>query len=338
MDFVGLLATNQISGYLKDGSGNPISNVNVWAQATIAGTSFGGNMDTDASGHYVLNVGNGSWTVGVCCGGGGDCLGSQYLCPGYQTITIANNNTNVNFTALLPTSQINGYVKDTSNNAITNVGVYAYMPSGGNNTPPTTTDSSGHYSFNVANGSWNVGVDCCGNNSLNPLGYLCVAEQSTNVFNSTNVVNFSVPRAPYQITGHLRDGANNPIPNVNVWAGDNNSDNACATTAGDGSYTLNVISGDWNVSLDCTGLGSFSPPYLCPNAQEVIVSGANVVLDFSTVQAPYTISGWVKSTSSQPITNLDVQASATIGTNNWGLDVQTDSNGNYSFQVANGQW
>jgi hypothetical protein len=339
-NFVGLLATNQIAGYVKDGSGNPITNVNVWAQATIAGTSFNGNMNTDATGHYAINVGNGVWQVGVCCGGGGNCLGSQYLCPNGQTVAIANNNTNVNFTALLAPSQISGYVKDTSNNPISNVWVYAYLPGSGNGTGSgATTDSSGYYSFSVANGSWNVGLSCCGNQSLSPLGYLCVGEQSTTVSNSTGVVNFSVPHAPYQITGYLRDASGNPIPNVGV-SGGNGSNNACATTASDGSYTLNVSNGDWFVSVDCNALGSFTPPYLCPNpnGQSVTVSNASAQLNFSAIQAPYQITGWVKNNSSQPLTNVDVTAGATIGTNSYWLDVWPDANGNYSFPVANGQW
>jgi hypothetical protein len=333
-DFVGVVATNRISGYLKDGGNRPISGVWVWAEATINGAEFHNGTDTDATGHYTFNVCNGTWGVGVSCGGGGDNLGDQYLCPDSQTVTIANNNGTASFTALLAPSQISGYVKDTSNNPIANVGVYAYMPTGGNG-GGANTDGNGHYSFNVVNGSWNVGLSCCGNQSLSPLGYLCVGEQSTTVSNSTGVVNFSVPHAPYQITGHLRDTSDNPIANVSVNAY-GNSYNACATTAGDGSYTLYVNSGDWYINLDCGALNSLG--YLCPNDQSVTVSNANVVLDLSAPQALYTISGWVRNSNNQPFTNLDVQASATIGANNYWLDSYTDANGYFSIQVANGQW
>jgi hypothetical protein len=334
-DFVALLATNQISGYLKDSGNHPITNVWIWASATINNASYGQGMDTDANGHYAINVCNGAWWVGVSCGGGDDSLGSQYLCPNSQMVTIVNKNTNVNFTALLAPSQISGYVKDTSNNPIANVGVYAYMPSGGGNGPGATTDGNGHYSFYVANGSWNVGLSCCGSQSLSPLGYLCVGEQSTSVYNSSSVVNFSVPHAPYQITGHLKDDSNNPIANVSVNAS-GNSYSACATTAADGSYTLYVNGGDWSINLECGALSSLG--YLCPNGQSVTVSNANVVLDLSAPQAPYTITGWVRNSNNQPFTNLDVHASATIGVDNYWLDSHTDGNGNFSIQVANGQW
>jgi hypothetical protein len=333
-DFVALLATNQISGYLKDSANHPITNVWIWASATFNNASYGHGMDTDANGHYAINVCNGTWWVGVSCGGGGDSLGSQYLCPDSQTVTIANKNTNINFAALLPPSQISGTVRDNNNSPVANVGVYAYMPTGGNGAG-ATTDANGYYSFGVANGSWNVGLSCCGDHSLSPLGYLCVGEQSTTVSNSASTVNFTVPLAPYRITGHLRDTDNNPIPNVSV-NGSGSSYNACATTDASGAYTLYVTSDDWYVNLDCNALGSLG--YLCPNGQSVTVSNANVTLDFTTLQVPYQITGWVKNTSNQPFANLEVYAYATIGGNYFEFDTWTDSGGNFALQVANGQW
>jgi hypothetical protein len=336
-NFVGLAATNHISGYLTNAvTGLGIANVGMPAWATVNGLQFMAYGRTDASGYYSEIVANGVWNMNVNCGDCSDCLGGQYLCPNSQTITIANNSTNINFAALLPTSQINGYVKNLSNMPIPNVSVYAYMPTNsGGPGPGATTDVNGYYSFYVANGSWHVGVNCCGNNALNPLGYLCVGEQPTTVVNSTNTVNFSIASAPYQITGHLRDGSGNPIANVGVNGG-GSSFNACATTATDGSYTLHVSSGDWWVSFDCGALGSLG--YLCPGGQSVTVSSANVVADFAADQAPYTISGWVRNTGGLPFTNLNVQASATLGTNTYWLNTYTDTDGNYSIPVANGQW
>jgi hypothetical protein len=335
VNFTSVLATNRISGYLKDGSGNAITNVWIWVQATINGGSYQGGVNTDATGHYAINVGNGAWTVGVNCGDGDHNLGSQYLCPDTQTVNIANNNGTANFTALLAPSRISGTVKDSGSTPIANVAVYAYLPAGGDGSAYATTDGSGHYSFNVANGTWNVGLNCCGNNALSQLGYLCVGEQSTTVNNSTNVVNFTVPPAPYQITGHLRDASNNPIANVGVYAG-NNFYNACATTDSSGFYRLYVTNGDWYVNLDCNALSSLG--YLCPGGLSVTISNATAVADFSTIQAPYQITGWVRNDSNQPFTNLDVHAYATIGTNFYWLDSWTDSGGNYSLPAANGSW
>jgi hypothetical protein len=333
-NFVGSAATNTISGYLKDGSGNPIGDVWIWAEATINGTTFSAGANTDGSGHYVFNVGNGTWTVGVNCGGGDHSLGSQYLCPNSQTVTIANNNRTVNFTASTAPSQISGYVMGNGNIPIANVGVYAYQPTGGGNAY-ATTDNNGYYSFAVANGSWNVGVSCCGSDSLSPLGYLCIGEKSVNLNNSAPVVSFNVPSAPYQITGHLRDANNTPIPNVGIYAS-GTSYNACATTDANGAYTLYVNSGDWYVSVDCTTLSQLG--YLCPNGQNVMVTSANANLDLTTMLAAYWITGHVKNSNNQPFANLDVYVYATVNGNYFQFDMFTDINGYFAFQVSNGQW
>ena len=334
-DFEGIPALHQISGWLKDGSGYPISNVWISAQATIDNASFQTGADTAADGSYSFLVCNSGWTVGVNCGGGGDSLGNQYLCPDNQTLIIADNDGTANFTALLAPSQITGYVKDDSSNPIPNVSVYIYMPSGSANSDEVTTDAGGYYSFNVANGSWNVGVNCCGNDGLNPLGYLCIGEQSASVSNSASVVNFVVPHASYQITGHLWDATHNPIANVSLNA-QSDSYSACASTDATGAYTLNVTNGYWSVSLDCTALNSLG--YLCPQGQSVVVNNANSLIDFAAVLAPYQLTGWVKDTTNQPLPNLDVYAIALIGTNYYRSDAWTDDNGNYALPIASGQW
>ena len=334
-DFLGIIATNRISGYLKDDSNHPISNVWIWAAATINDADFHAGAETDASGYYQFNVCNGQWWVGVNCAGGSSSLGSQYLCPNSQSVTITNNNATVNFTAQLAPSQITGYVRDGLNNPAANVGVYAYMPINGASTG-ATTDSSGYYSLSVANGEWNVGLSCCGDHGLSPLGFLCVGEQSITVDNSNGAVDFSVTRPPYQITGHLRDTSNNPIPNVDVYAYGTTNNSACTTTAADGAYTLNVSSDDWYVEMNCGELNSLG--CLCISGKSVTVSTASVVLDFIALRAPYTISGWVRDSGDQPIRNLYVYAYTTIGGGNFQSYFWTDYNGNYSLPVADGQW
>jgi Putative Ig domain len=92
-------APYRISGYLRDNTSSPVANIGIYAGTTINGTSYGQYTDTDASGYFVLSVANGNWTVGPNCSGGNDSLESQgYKCIDQQLITIANNNTAVNFT------------------------------------------------------------------------------------------------------------------------------------------------------------------------------------------------------------------------------------------------
>lgn len=102
-DFVLKRATNHITGYVRNNLSNPIAGVSVFANANINGTNFNsGNATTDGSGNYTLNVGNGTWQVGVSCGCSdcNDSLSAQgYQCVNNQPVTIAGNNGVANFTA-----------------------------------------------------------------------------------------------------------------------------------------------------------------------------------------------------------------------------------------------
>lgn len=103
VNFVALIATNQISGRVQDHNNSPIANVQVVATATINGANFQAQIDTDGSGNYALNVANGTWSVSVSCQGGNDSLNNilgfgNYQCPGGQGVIISNNNAVANFT------------------------------------------------------------------------------------------------------------------------------------------------------------------------------------------------------------------------------------------------
>jgi hypothetical protein len=187
MNFIVAAAPYQIAGYLTDTLAHPITNIAIFANTVINGTNYYANGMTDATGHYVVHVLNGLWNVGVGCGGYNGLSQGGYLCVSSQNVGITNNNAVANFTAPFAPYHISGYVRDTTNRPVANVNVSA------NNGPysaSSTTDNNGLYSLNVANGSWNVGLDC---NGLSSQGYSCPAGQVTNIFNANAVLNFIVP-------------------------------------------------------------------------------------------------------------------------------------------------
>jgi hypothetical protein len=198
INFTALLATNHISGYVKDNNGANFVGVGVWASFNSNGTNYQNYVDTDTNGNYSLNVANGNWTVGVNSGGGGDSLPGNYLCSVNQSVVISNNNAVVNFTALLATNHISGYVKDNHGTNIVGVGVNANATINGTDYQTyADTDDNGDYSLNVANGSWSVSVNCNGgNDSLdNILGfgtYVCPNSQSATISGNDATNNFIV--------------------------------------------------------------------------------------------------------------------------------------------------
>jgi hypothetical protein len=100
VDFTAILATNHITGYVKDNNGNPIVGVGISANATINSVPYQTQVDTDTNGNYLLNVPNGTWDVSVNCNGGNDSLNNlgSYACPSDQNVTNNNNNQVANFT------------------------------------------------------------------------------------------------------------------------------------------------------------------------------------------------------------------------------------------------
>ncbi|MGO8929577.1 MAG: hypothetical protein ACLQU3_22145 [Limisphaerales bacterium] len=294
VNFTAVLATNNISGSLKDNSGNPIVGVGVWADATINGVYYNqGSVDTGANGNYSLNVADGTWTVGVNSGGGGDSLPGNYLAPANQTVVISNNNATVNFTALLPTNNISGSLTDNYGNPIAGVGVWANATINSvNYFQYVDTAANGNYSLGVINGTWNVGVETGGGGDSLPGNYLSPPSQSVVISNNNGTANFTAPLANNYISGYVQQSNGNPIGGVGVWASATINSVGYfqyVDADGNGNYSLGVINGNWTVGLEqgssSDSLDSIlgSGNYQYPGNQNVTINNSNAVVDF-TVQ------------------------------------------------------
>jgi hypothetical protein len=97
-NFSALLATNTISGTVKDNLNNPITNVQVYAYATINGVGYQSAANTDSGGNYSVNVApTNTWYLNVYCGGGNNSLPNNYICPNTVTNNLASSNVSTNF-------------------------------------------------------------------------------------------------------------------------------------------------------------------------------------------------------------------------------------------------
>jgi len=202
-NITGLLATNHITGNVQFNGAN-VSGVQVYAEATIGTNNYQTQMDTDTNGNYSLNVGAGDWTVNVydCGCSDNDSLNNvlgnvNYQDPNSQNVNITNYNSTVNF--IIPVSgndQIFGYVTDGLGNPI--VGVNVYANDGLGDLYTNSTDDTGYYSFNVADGNWDISVDC---GQLSGQGYPCVSDQEVSVCCGNSVeADFVACNQPLQIT------------------------------------------------------------------------------------------------------------------------------------------
>lgn len=96
--FVAQRTTAQITGQVQDDGGHPLAALWVWAWANIGGTSYNTGMETDGNGHYQLGVINGTWSVGLNCGGANGLIDRGYECADNQSAAMAGANQVLNFT------------------------------------------------------------------------------------------------------------------------------------------------------------------------------------------------------------------------------------------------
>src|SRR5207245_856459 len=73
-----------------------LDNLNVYAAATINGTSYNQNVDTDAGGHFSFGVVNGTWQVGV---NSYNLTSRGYGPVNDQTVVVNGGNQTANFVA-----------------------------------------------------------------------------------------------------------------------------------------------------------------------------------------------------------------------------------------------
>jgi hypothetical protein len=110
-------------------------------------------------------------------------------------------------------------------------------------------------------------------------------------------------------------------------------------TDSNGNYSMNVANGTWSVAVN-TGGGSDSLPgnYVCSSSQTVVISNNNGTANFTALPANNHITGYLKDNGGNPIAGVGVFANATINSVDYFQPVDTDANGNYSLNVANGTW
>ena len=295
LDFVAVVATNTISGYLLDNNSNAISGVQVSANATINGTPFFTQATTDSSGFYSINVGNGTWSVNVnCCNGcGNGSLPATYQCPSGQTVTVADNNKTANFTAASFSTFISGRVSDEFGNPVGNMNIFATTTNGGG-FYGTTTDNGGMYTLGLLGGSYTIQLNTDNSSGAPSVGLVSPLIPVT-VFDNNSISNFNV--VARHVTGTINASITNsdssqPVSGVSVSANmtfnGTNYSSGGQTTGANGSVPLQVFNGTWSVGVDCNALNAQN--LNCANNQNANVSSNTVAVTFfvhgATVSAP----------------------------------------------------
>jgi hypothetical protein len=208
------------------------------------------------------------------------------------------------------------------------------------------TDTNGDFTMGVQSGSgpWGLTVDDTG---LIVHGYLGLQEGTSANAGQTGVI-LAVPKATALFYGSVKDGLGNPLPGTDVSVGDSNENlyEGDGYTDANGNYAAGALGGlngdPWKVQISSDSSPAnylFSQPAFDQDGGTNLSAGQAVLANFTALLANDRISGSLKDNNGNPIASVGVYAYATINGAQYGQGtVDTDAEGNYSLNVANGTW
>lgn len=192
-------ATAHLRGKVVNSSGTAQSGLSIQVQPDQGGD--GPVVATAGDGSFDFGVSGGNWAIQLNNGNGNP---TTLIGPRLTfTVTDGVDINNIVYIVSTVTAQISGVVTNSAGAPVANVNVYAYTDNsnGTNYNQNDTTDSGGHYSMGVINGTWTVGVDC---NGLSAAGYGCVNNHSVIINGANGAANFTaLPPTPDVISYFL---------------------------------------------------------------------------------------------------------------------------------------
>lgn len=239
---------------------------------------------TDTSGSFNVPVTASQWRVSL----DSEALPTLgYLDVQNQQMVDTSTGNVAGVTIALPkgTALIYGSFKDSQNQPLSGVGLWAWEYSG-QNEGNGITFQNGNYVTAVLAGTWQINPD-----DTSPVLANYVYSRAADVTLSAGQAvqrNFAAMPATHRITGYVKDNNNNPVESVNVYgsASLNGTDfHQNAVTDPNGYYNLSVPNGDWHVGLSCDGgdQSLSSRGYECVSEQSLTIANNDGVINF-TVQ------------------------------------------------------
>src|SRR3989338_400991 len=247
-----------------------------------------------------------------------------------------------------PNNTITGTLKKSNGNPISGAYVEAYKEMG-MGWIQTTTNASGQYTLRVGSGAWMVTPRANYGGSPESVDWTYNKQPTRVKFTDNNApgtsttVDFTAQTANCSITGTVLDPDGNALSNpqssvyVSVWSyqGGGNGANVGA----DGSFTLRVPEGSYNL-----GVSSWQANYGSPTDIKFTVKDANsdgncdgyAAGNIRLVAKNSTITGRVVDSNGARVANKMVNTWKMNG-GGWGY-ATTNSDGDYSIMVSAGTW
>jgi hypothetical protein len=177
-------------GRIRDEQNQPVIGVNFYAEDESTGL-YQSQAWSDLAGNYAVAVTPGDWCVGVSTDD--QSIAGYVVSSGICTNINAGQAIRADFSARRATNHLTGYVRDQWNNPVPNLQLNANGNINGTDySAQAQTDATGAYILALANGDWQIGLDCDGDKGLLARAYECVSEVSVQL-PPDRVLNFTVP-------------------------------------------------------------------------------------------------------------------------------------------------
>ena len=290
------------------------------------------------SGNYTIAVPTGTYSLVP--------FQSNYVATfsGAPVFTLTNTQTlTTNLSLVIATNIISGRLVDANNTNIGLAGVFFHAQSTNGLIASAMSDTNGNFKMAVTNGTWELQAS---ETSLLVPGYVGLSNKTNVTAGATGLI-LAVPKATALIYGNTKDNLGNPMVAVNVGVNDNNWVYYTDTlTDTNGNYVLGVLGGlgssdPWQVSPNDNGTVLTNYVFsqtVNQNGGTNINTGTAVTVNISALLATNYLTGTVKDSSGNPISGVGVTVAATINGTNYATWLDTDANGHYSLNLANGNW
>lgn len=291
---------------------------------------------SDSSGNFSTKAVPGTYSVS------GYSSDNSYSFPKVNNVTVGDNESLDLGTIKLieKTDTITGTIKDNLGNTVSGASVNAWRNDGTYDWANTTTATDGAFTLKVTPGKWQVSAWPSWSYSGSQ-EYLSDGEPQTVEVKSgvASTINFTFQKATNTITGTVTDEDGNVLTSLTsggVGASDGSKTwSQVWGTLTNGTYTLKVPDGTWNISLYLWG-GEYSSG----DPVSVKVSdNASKTVTLKALKNDVTIQGTVYDEDNNKVTGKWMSIYATKNQNSsWRNATLDTSAGTYTMKVSAGKW
>ncbi|MFA5926574.1 MAG: carboxypeptidase regulatory-like domain-containing protein [Patescibacteria group bacterium] len=314
-------------------SGTAVTNATVYIYKM--GGSGWANTTVDSSGNYSFQLPAGTWSIGIyATNWPADWIYTTYN----ETVSFASDTSAESKTKNFVVDDVNSTVtgtvikSDGTSPGYYSVGInfsgeknryfYAY------------TDASGNFTAKVTAGTYTVtGWTSDSSFSFPKVSKFTVGENET-----TSIGTITLTEKTDSISGIVKDDSGSGVSgaSINAWKSDGTYDYGYATTASDGTYSIKVTPGTWQVSAWPQWNSGYY--YSGKPTSVAVTSGVAATQNFTFLRCTATINGKITDASGNAINAIYSWVNASDGSQEWGNIGTSIDQGTFTLKVPAGTW